>query len=58
MKQKAVNRKRRPELTTVGIRRDVMDRLRDYVFAQYPRPVIADVASEAIEDWLSKRGQK
>lgn len=49
----------RPTLKAAGIRKTTLDRLRKWVYAQYPRPVIADVVSQAVDHWLDhKEGRK
>jgi len=45
---------RRPELTSVAIRKSTHRRLRSYVYGQNPRLVMGDVASIAIEEYLDR----
>jgi len=49
-------RDQRPKLVTVGIRKDTQEQLQAYVYAQNPRPIIADVVSLAVEKYIEEQG--
>jgi len=52
-----MGKRKRPELTTVGIKKDTHRKLQDYLFGLSQRPVMADVVSEAVEQWLAREGK-
>ncbi len=53
-----MGKRKRPELTTVGIKKDTHRKLQDYLFGLSQRPVMADVVSEAVEQWLAREGKE
>jgi len=45
-------------LTTVGIRKDVQQDLRDFVRAQRPKLVMSDVVSIAVTEYIARHRRK
>jgi hypothetical protein len=53
-----MKREKRPALSTVGIRQETRDRLRQYVDElESPRVLLADVVSIAVDEWLNRRAK-
>ena len=51
-----MTREKRPALSTVGIRQETRDRLRQYVEElESPRVLLADIVSVAVNEWLDRR---
>ena len=45
---------KKPEMTTVQVRKETGHRLAEYASKQLPRPSIADCVTVAVEQWLNK----
>lgn len=47
--------KKRPKLDVVGIRKEVKDKLYEYIHKLDPRPIVADVVSVAVIEYLERQ---